>query len=224
MKGLGVIIHKHIRGSDFIPYFYLQENYGTREERPSKIFIEQGCIDAMYQRGVFELPGNPIRVHSTSRASVTRISLRLQTESYVPPGTNRGYRQNAAPEERFLPISGFPRVLYQNHEVASPSPSMSSNSKEPRDEEFEPPQPPHRAQTEHSTPGLRSKLSMAFSRTVKLDQGHMLSRWSGAGSVRRGSQTTLNSVTEPNPEDEMTLKFQGRKEDFKVADGTRKDD
>lgn len=159
MKGLGSILHNQICGRSFTPYFYLQENYGTQEEHPWDIPIELDGIDAMHQRGVFELPGGQIQVDSTSQASVTRISLRLQMGLYVPFMVNRGYVQNAADNETFLAISGFSRSLYPNHSVVQPSTGIGSSSKELRPELAESSQPIAHSYTQSDPTSLRTKLS-----------------------------------------------------------------
>lgn len=219
MKGLGAILRNHISGGSFIPYFYLQENYGSHDERPWDIPIELVGIDAMHQRGVFELPGGEVHVDSTSQASVTRISLRLQVDSYVPFVVNRGFGQNTASDETFLAISGFPRMLYPNHGTLSPSPGVSPTSKEPSAELAAPAQSPPAAHTEPSSTGLLRKFpSMRISRPAKLEQSHKLSRWSDPSSVQRDSQTNLDSMAELPGHDASSSRPVGGKEDSPGAD------
>lgn len=219
MKGLGAILRDHICGRSFTPYFYLQENYGSQEEHPWDIPIELDCIDAMHQRGVFELPGGEVHVDSASQASVTRLSLRLQMDPYVPFMVNRGYMRNAAHDEAFLSISGFPRSLYPNHGIVPPSPNVSSGRKEPRADFTEPAQSNRQAHTESSPNNLRSKLSsMRLNRPANPEQSYKPSRWSDSSSTKRGSQTTLSSVAELSGQDASSSRSRDSHEDEPVAD------
>lgn len=225
MKGLGAILRNHICGRSFTPYFYLQENYGSHEEHPWDIPIEVDAIDAMHQRGVFELPGGQIHVDSASQASTTRISLRLQMDPYDPFMVNRGYVQNTANDEAFLAISGFPRSLYPNHGIVSPSPRVSSSSRELRAELAEPSQRTPLAHTGSSPTSptsptsLRSKLSsMRISRPAKLEQSHKPFRWSDSSGTKTGSQTTFNSVAELSGQDGSSSRSLGSQEDEPAAD------
>lgn len=219
MKGLGAILRNHICGRSFTPYFYLQENYGSQEEHPWEIPIELDAIDAMHQRGVFELPGGQIHVDSASQASITRISLRLQMDPYVPFMVNRGYVKNTASDEAFLAISGFPRSLYPNHGIVSPSPRVSSSSKELEIELAEASQQTPLAHTEYSPTSLRSKLSsMRTSRPAKLEQNHEPSRWSDSSSTKTDSQTTINSIAELSRQDGSSSRSVETQEDEPVVD------
>lgn len=221
MKGLGAILRNHICGRTFTPSFYLQENYGSPEEHPWELPIEVDGIDAMHKRGVFELPGGQIHVDSASQTNVTRISLRLQVDPYVPFSVNRGYVQNVACEETYLAISGFPRSLYPNHGIVSPSPSVNTNTKELRVEVAEPSLLSPQAPTESSATSLRSKLSsMRMSRPVKLEQSHISSWWSDLSSTTRGSQTTTGSVAELPGQDTFNPRFVESREDEPLAEKT----
>lgn len=228
MKGLGAILRNHICGRTFTPSFYLQENYGSPEERLWELPIEVDGIDAMQQRGVFELPGGQIQVDSASQASVTRISLRLQMDPYVPflanLLANRGKMHNIVCEETYLAISGFPRSLYPNHGVVSPSPSADSSSKDLRvkmaGHSLLSPQTP----TDSTPTSLRSKLSsVRMGRPAKLEQSRISSWWTDLSSTTRGSQTTSDSVAELPGQDALSLRSVESQEYEPMAEKTKDD-
>lgn len=228
MKGLGAILRNHICGRTFTPSFYLQENYGSPEEHPWELPIEVDGIDSMHQRGVFELPGGQIQVDSASQASVTRISLRLQTDPYVPflanILANRGKMHNIVCEETYLAISGFPRSLYPNQGVVSPSPGANSSSKDLSAKVAGPSLLSPQAPTESSPAGLRSKLSSRrMSRPVKLEQSRISSWWTDLSSTTRGSQTTSDSVAELPGQDALSLRSVESEEDELMAEKTKDD-
>ncbi|KAG6358996.1 hypothetical protein INS49_012516 [Diaporthe citri] len=54
---LGDLVRNHICGRSFTTCFYLQENYGSHDERPWDIPIELDAIDAMHQRGPLNTSG-----------------------------------------------------------------------------------------------------------------------------------------------------------------------
>lgn len=132
---------------------------------------------------------------------------------------NRGYMQNAAHDEAFLSISGFPRSLYPNHGIVPQSPNVSSGPKELRADLTEPSQSTRQVHTESSPHNLRSKLSsMRLNRPANQEQSYKPSRWSDSSSTKRGSQTTLSSVAELSGQDASSSRSRDSHEDEPVAD------
>lgn len=198
MRGLGAILRQHICGDRFDPSFFLQENYGSQEEKQWEIAIDDMAIDNMCQRGVFALPGGPIQVELSSPTSLARISLCLQTGSYE---TTFGYGQNTAIDgNNLLSISGFPRVLYPAQGIMSPS--LSVNSKEELYEAKESTVSAPPLDHAHSEPSL-SRLRTNLAKRPRQWRGHSMNE---ASPERSASQTTLHSIAELDGNNASSLK------------------
>ncbi|CAJ0552466.1 Ff.00g064450.m01.CDS01 [Fusarium sp. VM40] len=115
LKGLGRILRDRIRGPNFLPSFFLEENYGSEDQREYEVPIPTETIHNMCNAGFFTLPSE-LHIDAGYQSSVTRLSLCL--EPYVPTyGGDISYRQN--PAHPLFPISGFPRVLSAQHSLHS---------------------------------------------------------------------------------------------------------
>ncbi|CAM1500480.1 Fc.00g096420.m01.CDS01 [Cosmosporella sp. VM-42] len=103
LKGLGYILRDCTR-ENFVPGFFIEENYGTPHQKNFKVPISTQSIDSMCHYGQFQVQMR-LRIDAAYQDSITRVSIRLQSEHY---------RYDAAsqdPIEGLLPISGFPRKL-----------------------------------------------------------------------------------------------------------------
>ncbi|KAJ4123018.1 hypothetical protein NW768_010010 [Fusarium equiseti] len=116
LKGLGLVLRDHIRGSDFAPFFILEEDYGTSVQRQHDVTIPVHTIYEMCYSGTFRLPTN-IVIDGSHESSLTRLSLCLQPGGY-------SYSQVSDPSHRSVnpsfSISGFPRELFAQDTSLSP--------------------------------------------------------------------------------------------------------
>ncbi|EKJ74391.1 hypothetical protein FPSE_05462 [Fusarium pseudograminearum CS3096] len=116
IKGLGLILKDHIRGSAFIPYFILEEDYGTPVMKQHAVTVPVDTIEKMCYTGIFRLPSHLI-IDGSHETSLTRLSLCLQQNGY-------GYSQESSPFESSvnpsMSISGFPRELFVQYDPLSP--------------------------------------------------------------------------------------------------------
>jgi hypothetical protein len=94
-----------------VPYFFLQENYDSPDEKSYEVPILQEKIDEMCERGIFQLT-SALTIEAANISSITRLSLRLQEHVYY---LGEGYGLSTTQRhsmEPFLSISGFPRNLW----------------------------------------------------------------------------------------------------------------
>ncbi|CEI60194.1 hypothetical protein FVEN_g6376 [Fusarium venenatum] len=113
IKGLGQILKDHIRGSSFIPFFVLEEDYGTSIMKQHDVVIPIDTIENMCYTGIFRLRSHLI-IDGSHETSLTRLSLCLQ------PG---GYSHSHPSQRSVNPsmsISGFPRELFYQDDPLSP--------------------------------------------------------------------------------------------------------
>lgn len=108
---LGEIFADYRRLTESEPFFFLEENYGTTEEKCHQLDIPDETIDTMRTQGRFQLPSLTIKLLSTSNKA--RISLRLQPDCY-------NYRAMEGSVEPELSISGFPRELWSKDANLTP--------------------------------------------------------------------------------------------------------
>lgn len=109
IKGLGLILKDHIRGSAFVPYFILEEDYGTPVMKQHTVTVPVDTIEKMCYTGIFRLPSHLI-IDGSHETSLTRLSLCLQQNGY-------GYSHAVNPS---MSISGFPRELFVQYDPLSP--------------------------------------------------------------------------------------------------------
>lgn len=98
----------------FVPYFSLQENYGSPGQKDHEVPID---VKAMSEYGSFKFRSE-LRIEGAFQSSLTRLSIRLQEQHYH-------YRSSytAAQTQRmepFLSISGFPRKLWAQNICPTP--------------------------------------------------------------------------------------------------------
>ncbi|KAH7009972.1 hypothetical protein EDB80DRAFT_838977 [Ilyonectria destructans] len=104
--GLGHILRKYILGNTFVPFFLLEENYGSLSQRKHQVPIPVQTINSMCYSGCFQLP--TIRIAAEFQFSVTCLSLCLQPESYRHNEKRPSIQEHT---RRLFSISGFPRKL-----------------------------------------------------------------------------------------------------------------
>ncbi|KAK0721616.1 hypothetical protein B0T26DRAFT_800576 [Lasiosphaeria miniovina] len=124
LKGLGRIIRDCTHGSKFTPHFFLQENFGSSDQKHHNILISTETINDMCDRGLFELECR-LRIDSAWQSSTTRLSLCLQPMDYM-----QEFGSTRTSTSRILSISGFPRELCAQDSI--PSPSLENASDEQR--------------------------------------------------------------------------------------------
>lgn len=118
MRGLGQILGSYIRGSSFVPYFLLQENYDTADQKDHHVPIALEIIQKMCDTGLFQLQ-TYVLVESVYPSGHTNISLCLE-----PQETRRdhAYSLGLGASETLPTISGFPRELFCQDGPMSPMP------------------------------------------------------------------------------------------------------
>ena len=94
-----------------MPYFFLQENYDSRDQRNHVVPISIDNINDMRRLGIFRL-SSELRIEATSQSSLTRLSLCLQQYGYQ---SDANFFGQVASDDPLLSISGFPRRLWVGH-------------------------------------------------------------------------------------------------------------
>jgi hypothetical protein len=116
IKGLGQILKDHIRGSSFVPFFVLEEDYGTAVLKQHDVPIPVETIENMCYAGIFRLPSHLI-IDGSHETSLTRLSLCLQPGGYSYSHTSNTFLRSVNPS---MSISGFPRELFVQDDPLSP--------------------------------------------------------------------------------------------------------
>lgn len=116
IKGLGLILKDHIRGSAFVPYFVLEEDYGTPVMKQHAVTVPVDTIEKMCYTGIFRLPSHLI-VDGSHETSLTRLSLCLQQNGYGYSHASSPFESSVNPS---MSISGFPRELFVQYDPLSP--------------------------------------------------------------------------------------------------------
>ena len=148
----------------FVPYFFLQENFGSRDQRNHEVVIPDDKITDMCSRGRFSLY---LQIDALYQSSMTRLSLCLQPDSYGP------YHD---PMEPLLPISGFPRELCTQDNISARLDEDDENDSDDENDGISelagtPVMPPlPHAKTEPDTSKLQSPRRFFNRRRPKSDQ------------------------------------------------------
>ncbi|VTO87220.1 unnamed protein product [Fusarium graminearum] len=116
IKGLGLILKDHIRGSAFVPYFVLEEDYGTPVMKQHAVTVPVDTIEKMCYTGIFRLPSHLI-IDGSHETSLTRLSLCLQQNGYGYSHASSPFESSVNPS---MSISGFPRELFVQYDPLSP--------------------------------------------------------------------------------------------------------
>jgi hypothetical protein len=122
-KAIGRILQDSITGTSFMPSFYLEENYASPNLKPHIIPLSFECIVYMCKFGVFRLASDTssqLAIEAVNESYLTRLSLRLQDGSYSTASTYTTRSADACAES-VLPISGFPRKLWDTRRNPSVS-------------------------------------------------------------------------------------------------------
>ncbi|RGP77832.1 hypothetical protein FLONG3_4008 [Fusarium longipes] len=116
IKGLGHILKDHILGSAFIPFFVLEEDYGTSVLKQHDVTIPVDTIENMCYTGIFRLPSHLV-IDGSHETSLTRLSLCLQPGGYSYSQASNPFLRSVNPT---MSISGFPRELFVQDDPLSP--------------------------------------------------------------------------------------------------------
>ncbi|KAF4461479.1 hypothetical protein FALBO_11730 [Fusarium albosuccineum] len=118
IKGLGHILRDRIQGTTFVPSFFLDENYGSEDQRQYEVPIPTETIDNMCHLGFFKLPTS-LNIDASHLSSMTRLSLCLQPDGYHYH-QRQGSLHNST--KLLVSISGFPRELFAQDNLSPPQP------------------------------------------------------------------------------------------------------
>ncbi|KAH6886261.1 hypothetical protein B0T10DRAFT_576010 [Thelonectria olida] len=127
LKGVGRFLRNCIRGQSLEPYFFLQENYGTPEERVHEVPIAPSNINNMCNLGIFQL-STELKIEAAHQSSTTRLSLRLQEDPYRSSSMYSSVQDPSMGS--LLSISGFPRKIWARGVMA-----VTPDKEEPNGEE-----------------------------------------------------------------------------------------
>ena len=174
----------------FVPSFFLQENYGSRDQRTHEVVITDDAITDMCNRGRFL---HHLHIDALYQSSMTRLSICLQPDSYG------SYRD---PIEPLLSISGFPRELCTQDTIPSNLDEVGESDGDGDVSELSAtpvlPPLPH-ANTEPDTSRLQGPRRLFNRRRLKSDQESGLyksKKWSTARiPTREKSTSTLLQAT-----------------------------
>ncbi|QYS99639.1 hypothetical protein H0G86_006758 [Trichoderma simmonsii] len=158
LKGLGRILQNFIN-DNFVPFFSLQENYGSRSQTDRIIELPLRAIRKMHQEGIYQ----PVKItfNLANALTDTNIALRLRPNTYLFSAKDQFSPAPMPPPS----ISGFPRKLYSplgsfipevDSEVGDEESWESSSTDESR---------PRISEDEASLPYMDDPESSIFSRT-----------------------------------------------------------
>ncbi|KAM5355310.1 hypothetical protein ACJ41O_001956 [Fusarium nematophilum] len=117
LQGLGRILRDYIHGTHSMPFFFLEENFASRDHVRHEVPIPPETIETMCHLGIFQLPTN-LEIDGSSQSSLTRLSLCLQQEGYRHHHNRSLFQGSIGP---LFSLSGFPRELFAPEALSSPT-------------------------------------------------------------------------------------------------------